>query len=443
MPSPTARPNILVIIVHDLGTHLGCYGDSSVRSPNLDKLASEGVRMESHFGTAAYCSPARGSLFTGRYPHSNGLLGLVNLGWDLPESSVTIARSLGEAGYETFLFGMQHEKKDPSRLGFDHVGERSLGSTCSKVAPLVTHFLDERGASDGRPFYARVGFSEVHRRYDGFSAERANEVNVPPFMKDTPGAREDLAMFHGSIEHMDSSVGEVLEALDRNGLRENTLVVFTTDHGIAFPRAKATIYDPGIHTTMLMRWPGGNLPEGRVFPEMVSGVDLSPTLHEAAGVEPPPGVQGRSYLGLLQGRNYEPRTEVFAGQNTAPDDIKRGIRTARYKYIRNYDEGPTLRLPTDIETSLTRRDLGDEHLAPRPAVELYDLESDPLEMVNLAGRPEMAAVEQDLASRLDRFQRETDDPILSGTIPRPAEEPELFRKAWERAREMKERAERA
>jgi len=440
MQNTTTRPNVLVIIVHDLGTHLACYGDSSVRSPSLDKLAAEGVRMGSHFGTAAYCSPARGSLFTGMYPHSNGLLGLVNLGWDMPGSSTTIARSLGEAGYETFLFGLQHEMKDAARLGFHHV-ESGKSRSCQDVTRVVTQFLNGRGSSAECPFYVRVGFSEVHRRYDGFSAERADEVNVPPFLKDTPGAREDLAMFHGSIEHMDSAVGQILEAVDRNNLRENTFVVFTADHGIAFPRAKGTIYDPGIHTTMIMRWPGGGVSEGRVFTEMISSIDLLPTLHEAAGAEPPPGVQGRSYLGLLQGRDYEPREEVFAGQNTAPDDIKRGIRTEQYKYIRNYDEGPLLRLATDIGTSLTRRDMGDDHLAPRPVLELYDLEADPLEMANLAGRPEMAAVEQDLTARLDRFQRETDDPILRGPIPRPAEEPELIRKAWENARRVKEQAE--
>jgi len=425
------RPNVLIIITHDLGARLGCYGETTVSSPVLDDFAASGVRFERHFATACFCSPSRGAIFTGKHPHVNGLMGLVNLDWDLPEGNRTLAHLLGSSGYETYLFGMQHEVKDVRRLGFRHLPDRSIGSGCHAVAGQVADFLRSR-RTEQDPFYARVGFLEVHRPWERYEADDPAQVRVPPYLADTPGARQDVAMFHGAIRSMDGAVGTILKALDESGLGPNTLVVFTTDHGIAFPRAKATLYDPGIHTTLLMRWPEG-FPGGRVSEELISNIDLLPTVLEAAEVPVPDDLSGRSFLGLLQERPYQPNAEVFAEKNTSPGDIKRCIRTDRHKYIRNYDPGPLLALPTDTEAGLTRRDMGDDHLAARPEVELYDLRMDPLETENLAGRPDHADVEADLAARLRYFQEETNDPILRGPIQRPPGEAEIIRQARERA----------
>ncbi|MFC1526045.1 sulfatase [Candidatus Latescibacterota bacterium] len=426
-------PNILLIIAHDLGTHLGCHGEASVGTPVLDELAAEGARCANHFCTAPYCSPSRGGIFTGQYPHCNGLMGLVNLGWDLPETSATLGQMLAVAGYETYLFGLQHEVRDESRLGtrFDHVSDRSLGRSCDAVAPLVVDFLDGAARENARPFYARVGFSEVHRPYERYEADDPSSVVVPPYLADTPGARQDLAMFQGAIRCLDSAVGHILEALGRSGQRQNTIVVFTTDHGIAYPRAKATLYDPGLKTALILRWPE-RLSGGRVFKEMLSNIDLLPTLLEASGVPVPVEVQGRSFWSLLDGGRYAPNEQVFAEKSTTPEDVKRCIRTDRWKYIRNYRDGRLLQLPTDIEASLTRRDMGDDHLKPRPPVELYDLESDPREQENLAGESPTEEVERNLAGRLDRFLEETGDPALRGPIPRPPEEAALLQRARQR-----------
>ena len=425
------RPNILLIILHDLGTHLGCYGQTSVHSPALDRLAEEGVLFENHFCTAPYCSPSRGTLFTGKHPHTNGLMGLVNLDWDLPASNVTLAQMLGGAGYETYLFGFQHEVKDPERLTdyFDHVSDRSRPNHCVEVAPLVAEFLEQRGQRDGRPFYARVGFSEVHRYYDSYEPDRPEDVSVPPYLEDTPGARQDFAMFHGAIRVVDRSVGQILGALERSGLAEDTIVVFTTDHGIDFPRAKGTLYDPGIHTTLIVRGPG-RFRCGEHVPELISSIDLLPSLLDAVGVPVPVDVQGRSFFGLLAGDSYEPNQQIFAEMNTAIGDTKRCIRTNQYKYIRNYDQGPRICMGTCTEISLTRRDMGNAHLAPRPPVELYDLQDDPLEFDSLAGRPEITQTEAELASRLDAFLAGTSDPIMRGPVPRPAGESDIFRRIW-------------
>jgi arylsulfatase A-like enzyme len=431
------RPNILLIILHDLGTRLGCYGETSIQTPAVDGLASEGVLFRNHFCTAPFCSPSRGAIFTGKYPHFNGLMGLVNLGWDLPEHNTTLAEILGAAGYDTFLFGLQHEKKNPAHLGFHkhYVPETDSGKgimSCENIAPVVLDFLMQRGKSRENPFYARVGFFEVHRRgahFSGYGQDDPDQVAVPPYLKDTSGAREDLAMFHGCIRFADSAVGDLLEALDESDLSENTIVVFTTDHGIAFPRAKATLYDPGIRTTLIIRWPDG-IDGKKTYSELISNVDLLPSMLDMADVSVPEDVQGRSFRNLLRGRDYVPNEWVFAEKNTSPGDIKRCIRTQRYKYIRNYDDGPELSLPTDIEQSLTRRDMGDEHLKPRPPIELYDLQEDPGEIRNLAGCPELSSVEDDMASRLQRFMEETDDPILRGLIPRPSEEAEIINRIW-------------
>ena len=432
MSSYADRPNILIIITHDLGTRLSCYGESSVQTPALDSLAASGVRFANHFCTAPYCSPSRGAIFTGKYPHTNGLMGLTNLNWDLPDANATLARILGSDGYETFLLGFQHEVRGNERLNtyFQHVSERALPHDCDTVADLATSFLTERGSSGHHtPFYARVGTTEVHRPYDGYEPDDPTTVDVPPYMKDTPGAREDLAHFHGAIRRTDRSVGRILEALERSGLAENTIVVFTTDHGIAFPRAKATLYDPGIRTALLLRWPT-RVPTNHRVDDMITNIDLLPSLLDAAGIALPPDLQGRSFLPLLVNQPYTPHTQVFAELNTVPGDVKRCVRTARYKLIRNYDEGALLQLPTDIESSPTRRDMGDDHLASRPVLELYDLELDPWEVDSLAGLPRMRQVEMDLTERLDRWLYETDDPILRDPITRPDGEAEILQKLW-------------
>ena len=433
------RPNILLIMVHDLGAHLGCYGVPGVPSPRLDHFACEGVRFGQQFCSAAFCSPSRGAILTGKYPHANGLMGLVNLGWDLPAANVTLDQALGRAGYETYLFGLQHEVKDVERLStlFDHVSDRTAGSACETVADQVTDFLGQARGDACPPFYARIGFSEVHRPYERYPAAAADSVTVPAHLQDTPGARQDLAMFHGAVGAMDTAVGRILDALEAAGRRDNTLVIFTTDHGIAFPGAKATLYDAGLRTALLMRWPTGFV-GGRTCDAMLSNTDLLPTVLQAVDASVPDGVMGHSFWPLLTETPYTPHERIFAEKSTQPDDLKRAVRTRRHKYIRNFDPGPVLALPTDIEISLTRRDMGDTHLAPRPPVELYDLAADPLERDNLAGRPEHADIERALAAELGRFLSDTADPVVAGTIERPPEEAEIVARNQERVRRIRQ-----
>jgi arylsulfatase A-like enzyme len=433
MSTDSERPNVLLIVTHDLGTRIGAYGESSVQTPALDGLASQGVLFTNHFATAPFCSPSRGSMITGLYPHANGLMGLVNLGWDLPKGNTTLASALGKSGYETFLFGLQHEVKNRSRLGFQHFDSSPGGSSCDNVASQVVDFLKSRNAAKA-PFYARVGFGEVHRGGGGYEQYQSGDpasVKVPPYMRDTSGAREDLAGLHGAIRTMDAAMGRILQALDTTEAARNTICIFTTDHGIAYPGAKATCYDPGLRTALIMRWPGV-FKAGMAYGEMLSNIDLFPTILEATAASASAGLQGRSFLPLLEDRPYEPRRLIFAEKNTQPNDAKRCVRTERYKYIKNYDKGPRLSLPVDIEISLTRRDMGDDHLAPRPSVELYDLQNDPWERKNIAGKSHYKKIEEKLAGELEQIMAATDDPLLSGEISRPPDEAEIIRKVAER-----------
>lgn len=440
------KPNIILIVLHDLGTHLACYGQENVQTPNIDRLAAGGIVFEKNFATATYCSPSRGAIITGKWPHANGLMGLVNLGWNLPPENLTLAQVLGGAGYDTHLFGVQHEAEDSAQLGFNHVVE-GASFHCTDVVPHVVDFIAERAKKqkdrNAEPFYARVGFIEVHRL--GFDYERyldlpkaeanASVTTVPGFIKDSNLARTDVAQFNACVEHTDRYLGEIFDSVEEAGIGDNTIIVLTTDHGIDFPRAKGTLYDSGINTTLVMRWPAA-IKAGRRCDHMVSNIDLFPTLCGAAGAETPDGVQGRSFLPVLGETQYEPNALVFAEKNTSTDDAKRCVRTDRWKYIRNFDEGPRLVLGTCTEYSLTRRGMGDEHLSPRPQAELYDLSSDPLELVNLAGKPEHAQQEAHLDATLSEWMRSTDDPLLEGPVARPPRESELRDAAWKKIREQ-------
>jgi arylsulfatase A-like enzyme len=287
---------------------------------------------------------------------------------------------------------------------------------------LAVDFLKERARSDEKaPFLAMVGYTEVHRPFkqECYTPDDPAQVLLPAYLPDTPEVREDVADFHGLIHAADECVGELVKALDETGLAENTWVVFTTDHGAAFPRAKSTLYDPGIRTACIMRWPLG-FEGGRTYSHLLSNVDMLPTLLEGAGVGAPENVEGRSFLPLLAGGDYEPRDCVYA-EKTYHDiyDPMRAVRTERYKYIRSYEHRPWLPLPSDIRRSLSGRSMSAAYREPRDPGELYDLDTDPLEMTNLIGNPEYEEQHRQLAARLTAWQEETNDPILLGPMELP------------------------
>ena len=423
------RPNVLLVVCHDLGRRLGCYGVPGLATPNADRLAAAGLRCTQHYATAPLCSPSRGSMQSGCYPHSVGLNGLVNRGWDMLDGVPTLAQLLGQAGYETALIGLQHEKRQPIRMGYGRYLHQRRPYLVSTLAPLAADYVAGRRPGDP-PFYACIATVETHRpyRHERYTPDDPATVAVPPYLPDHPAVRQDLADLHGMVKAADAGLGLILDAVERSPAAENTLLIFTSDHGIAFPRAKSTLYGSGLGTALLLRWPARIRP-GRVSDALLSNVDLAPTILAACGLPAPRSMQGTSYLPLLTGESDAGRQEAFA-EKTYHDsyDPRRALRTARWNYVRNFAEGPALPLPADIAASAAASALGPERDAPRPPEELYDLAADPDELYNLAGDPAYADTLAGLRRRLLCWQEDSGDPLLLGPI---AEPPMPARNTWE------------
>jgi arylsulfatase A-like enzyme len=415
------RPNILIITCHDLGDFVDVYGHP-IGTPSLTAMAEAGVVLENHFSTSAVCSPARGAIMTGCYPHTNGLMGLVHRGWALDTARMpTIPMLLADGGYETHLFGFQHEHYDPARLGYQAIHRRTGRAHCENVAPVFIEWLEGRDAS--KPFFAAMGFSETHRldlpshfKRDVYEPADPSAVRVPPWLPDVPEVRAELGDFYGAVRHVDRTVGAILDALQRCGAADDTLVLFTTDHGASFPHGKATLYDGGTKVAALLRWPAGAAAGHRVG-GLTSHADVLPTLLDLLELPVPAHVQGRSLASAVRGETDEHRELVFAEKNyTNYFDPARFVRSGRLKYIRKglatciFDFViPELeRCPTSFLHSRAVRRF---YSARRCREELYDLTADPGELDNRIEDPACAEALTQLRGALDAHLEATDDPF--------------------------------
>jgi arylsulfatase A-like enzyme len=350
------------------------------------------------------------------------VLGLAHapFNWRLPPRERHLAQLLREQGYATALVGMQHliAHGQAEELGYRRVLPVAPALEAAEAAVTLLREL----AADDRPFYLEIGFEEPHRPYHFGGAKPDEElgVAVPPYLPDGPEARRDLAAFQGAIRAMDAGVGLGLAGLRDLGLEERTCVVFTTDHGAALPRAKATLYDPGIEIALLLRWPAGGLAGGRTYGDLLSNVDVVPTLLDAFGLPLPTNLHGQSFWPLLQARPYQPRTAIFAEKTFHTHyEPMRAVRTATHKYIANFEVGTAVDVPADVRESPIYPLLIPAFGRVRDHIEIYDLTMDPWEQMNLSGRPEMVNVETNLRQRLLRWMRETDDPLLKGPVASP------------------------
>ncbi len=275
------RPNIIMITCHDIGQHVGCYGVETVHTENLDRLAQKGIRFHNFFSTSAVCSPGRGSLHTGRYPQSNGLMGLTHAPWwwSLNEDEIHTAQYLRGAGYETILIGFNHIHPDPARLGYEKVLSKKRDA---KESVKAAQDVISQAKQGNRPFFAKVGFTEVHRPFT-HGKDTSKGLFVPPYLKDTPVMREDLAGFQATIRFFDERVGEILDALESSDIAENTLVIFTSEHGIPYPGAKWSVRKEGFSIPFVVYQPGTMFEGGQVYQELMSNVDVLPTLLDYLG----------------------------------------------------------------------------------------------------------------------------------------------------------------
>jgi arylsulfatase A-like enzyme len=312
---------------------------------------------------------------------------------------------------------MQHETSYPSRLGFDEFDVSN--SYCEYVVEQTERWL--QGHDNSRPFLLTAGFFETHRPYprDRYQPADTATVDTPGYLPDTAPVRQDLADFYGAIATADAAVGRILDTLAATGLDASTWVVFFTDHGAAFPRAKSTLYEAGTGIAMIIRPPTGMAMAPRVYDELFSGVDLLPTLLGLLGIAEPDDIEGISHArALLAQDSILPVRDHVYTTKTYHDsfDPIRAIRTKDFSYIENYAHRPLLDLPWDIEESPSGHAVAPLVTAPRPERELYDLRTDPTETHNLLvgnGLDGADAIAADLAVRLHDWRQQTGDVIPS------------------------------
>lgn len=460
----TNRPNIILIIADDLAVQdLGCYGHPTLKTPNIDRLANEGMRFTRAFVTASSCSPSRASLLTGRFPTRTDA---EELHWPLPDGQPDFVSELRASGYWAAAAGKWHLgesakqrfdvvlEADPAgyqlspnaKAGDDNKIEVAAGADPSGCGDWL-RTLRERPAD--KPFFLWLASLDPHRDYENFADNPTSpdDVVVPPYLPDDAELRRDLALYYDEIERLDGFVGQILDELDRQSLTDNTLVVFMSDNGRPFPREKNTLYDTGIHTPLLMRWPQHVKPS--VCGSLVSSVDLSGTFLAIAGGKRWPR-PAHDLQPLFDGSEQVIRKFTFAEKNWHDyAGRSRAVRDLRYKYIHNeYPDLPNTP-PADVVRSLSYRAmqklLGADKLTanqldcfikPRPVEELYDTELDPYELNNVANDPAYAEHLKRLRKRLvvwkrdnrdtppaelsaDEFDRESGAPLPNRIRPRP------------------------
>ncbi len=425
------QPNIIVFVSHDTGRFIGPYGVGSVNTPNANRLASEGALFANSFATSPGCCPSRAGIFSGCAPHTAGILGQTGswAGFRFSPDVTHASQHFKNLGYDTLLLGGAHEILGAGcpmsyldGVGFDYLeDERSL--FVSGIESRMPALLN-RCKGSGKPFYLQIGTQETHTAYlrDGVESYTEKGVEIPDsaVLSDGEGTRQWFADLQGSVNRLDEGLGTVMRYLDDNDLTDNTLLVFTTDHGLPAPREKTTLYDRGIETFLIARLPGV-IPAGKCYDELVSNVDILPTLIEAAGGSPPDQIQGRSLLPLMTGGHYTPREALFAEKtfHTSYDPI-RCVRTRKYKYIFNFESVRPENYCLDISYKPVLLECIDK-LSKRPDRwdELYDLEADPRETNNLAESPDHQDVRHQLATQLAEWMAATADPLLHGPVASP------------------------
>ncbi|MCH6256122.1 sulfatase [Puniceicoccaceae bacterium K14] len=454
------RPNILLIVSDDHGVDmLGCYGNPVVRTPNLDALAADGTRFTNAFCASPTCSPSRSAILTGLQSHHNGMYGLQHDTHNFQsfDSVQSLPKLLAKADYRTARIGKYHLAPE-SVYKFQNVfsdgtanDPESIGRSVYEMAEQTREFV---AAPDENPFFLYFAPDDPHRsntyypdgspsfqsypdpnpfgnRTEGYPNIKEvtydpEEVIVPDFLPDTPSSRAELAEYYQSISRLDQGIGRLIEILKETGQYENTLIIYTTDHGPPFPGAKTTLYEPGIHIPCIVRSPNRKNP-GSIQTSMISGVDTTPTLLDAAGVlDDTFQFDGQSYLPGVDGSSYDDQNEIYASHSMHEITMYypiRMVRTKKFKLIHNLSTEQSFPLALDLWQSPTwissqkngssiygKRTI--EAYMRRPEYELYDLSVDPDELVNLVQSDEHQSVFEELHDKLITHRVSSSDPWL-------------------------------
>ena len=414
--------NVVLVHCHDLGRWLPFLGRAGVSAPNLSTLASESLLFEAAFSTSPLCTPARSSIFTGLSPHENGLMGLTHQGWTYAPGVTTLPEYLREIGIPSTLIGLQHEDFDARKLGFDEIHGFGFLPRALEVASTFERWIENK--PEGSNFFATVGIWEVHRPWphEDYTPVDPSSVDVPEYLPDNEHTRRDLADFYGAISQLDQAIGRIVAALDASPSAKNTVLIFTTDHGAAFPRAKGTLFDSGLEVALIIRPSEGSRRHQRIK-AVTSHLDLAPTVLELLGGNPKKiGGRGRSLAPLIcREQETIQGHELLFFEKTYHDsyDPLRAVRSKKYKYIRRFSAEISRQMALDLELSHTRRGLPPDYTESGPEEQLFDLLNDPSELSNLAHLEEFQPELIEMRTRLDEWMRATCDPLLEGNISPP------------------------
>jgi len=429
--------NILFIHTHDLGRYISPYGYTP-QTPNLQRLANEGVLFRNAFCVAPTCSPSRAATLTGRYPHEVGMHGLTNQGWLLRDYGEHLAAHLSAHGMETVLTGVQHvtgaTEEEMARLPYDRlifpIGEAGEITHDQSTEKAIEYLREPHD----RPFFLNVGYTLTHHsNWDrSFVLSRENmgplDVrNVRPLshLPDTTRSRWEAAMQYRASEYLDHRLGLLFDTLEETGLAETTLVIFTTDHGPGLPAVKTHLNDRGTGVALIVKGPGG-FEGGKVVDGLSSHLDFFPTLCDVLNLPQPEGLRGKSLVPLATGERGQIHDALFHEQGYHGRYLPlRSIRTERYRYIRRYGEDQSSLLYFNADGGEAFRaisEAGLEHIR-MPEEQLFDLIADPQELVNQIDNPHYQEVAEDLRNRMDVHLAETEDPALQDAIPEPPGNP--------------------
>ncbi len=406
------KPNILWIVADDLGTNLGCYGDSLVYTPNLDKFAKQSILFENCHTVTAVCSPSRSAMVTGMYPVS------INCHQHrtrpeakkpLPDGMKVITEYFENAGYFTFN-GNVNDSKKPGKTDYNF-----------KTDYKIYDGTDWSQRKAGQPFFGQIQIHYPHRPFvrDKDHPVDESKVKLPAYLPDHWVARKDWALYLETIQQVDKKVGKILKRLKKEGLANNTYVFFIGDQGRPMVRNKQFLYDGGTHTPLMVRYPDGKH-AGEIRNELVSNIDLSATSLVLAGIKVPKYMQGRNFLGT-----HQARSELYTMRDRRDETVDRirAVFDGRYRYIRNFYPNrpytqynaykrnmyPDLPLMEVLKKQHRLTPAQSSFMSNnRPAEELYDLKNDPDEINNLADKPEYAGIQKRLSSKLDAWLKKAD-----------------------------------
>ena len=415
--------NILYIHTHDTGRFIEPYG-YKIDTPNLKKLASRGTIFGNCFCAGPTCSPSRAALLTGMYPHMAGMTGLAHRGFSLNDYDKHLVNFLNRNNYNTILCGIQHEASSAEKIGYktilnnekeDEMSERAESDikNAERTAKLITSYNSDK------PFFISAGFFSTHR---AFPKTNINPDNClpPPNLPNNQKTREDMAGYMTSAKIADDCVGIVLDSLNNSSFCDNTMVIFTTDHGIAFPYMKCTLYDGGTGVSLIVDYPDNPSRKKRID-SLISHVDIFPTICDICNLKKPDWLVGKSFLPVLEGKKKEINESVYSEINYHSSyEPMRSIRTERYKYIKYFGDRKKL-IPNHIDKGLSKDFVtyaGYEQVK-KQAEELYDLHIDPNEKMNLANLPDYIHIKMELSKKLLNNMKKYKDPVLNGVIACP------------------------